>query len=854
MTSLFWHKYASRKLTAAFLFFVVLLFGFLFRHPIAIKSIEHFTKPHNVYVTCLSFSFDWRLNLKITQACLTSPIGSMEVRNAMWRPWANVVSIQQVKIKHHEQLSADNKADKKTSSEQQHQQEKEQKQKALSLPNSLPTLNIVRLEIESFELLQPLYLSVSTTSSNELNITGDVNASFKIQQNTLVGNVDWKLSSLTKWLPQVQTLSQDNPELLKDLALNESTIKTSLIFDGKIFNVDNSVNLASRIYVSSCPIDVLINGNVLVDVDISSLNTHLDLSQLSSRVLVEDCLPLQDYFTSGDLPQLSVIVPQKLVINKTKINLPKLQIIDEQNIHRSITLSALNYTTTAKLEVNYNILLKQPVQTKMVEAEMLDFQAAGKVSADFSTLNTQNIQRPISCKIVDDNSQLIISALKVDSLLIGNLNSEFKFHHCAPDLIELKGTLNSTDIQMGIISLAKTRSVFSVLGASFKDLQLSIDTQLSQLYHPNINIKNISNHMDLHIKEFETLSFLGDSIVTDLSTQNINLLPINVTHSGQVNLANMPLSSQHNITLENSFLVELEQQQNNVKVHIKQQQVIALQNIVSQLENSARVEKGNLSASIAFTLPKEDEQFIARGNVDLQEVSVKYQDVGLNDITYHTPLTFDSAGLQLAGSTLHIDSIDAGVTIQQLKANVIAHNSILRLTQVQGEIFNGKFLLGDLWLDGREQVFNINIQNIDLAQIVALQKQPGISISGNINGDMPFIMGKQGIRIDNGRVSSLTGGKLSIRDNPSFDAITVQQPELALLENLDFTQLKSNVKLGSDGWVFFDFAIKGSNPDKKQSVNFNYTHQENIFTLLESIRLVKSVENKIEKKITQGDK
>ena len=62
------------------------------------------------------------------------------------------------------------------------------------------------------------------------------------------------------------------------------------------------------------------------------------------------------------------------------------------------------------------------------------------------------------------------------------------------------------------------------------------------------------------------------------------------------------------------------------------------------------------------------------------------------------------------------------------------------------------------------------------------------------------------------------------------------------------------MKFTPDGWVFLDLALHGKNPDKKQNVNFNYSHQENIFALLESIRLVKSVENKIEQKITQGDK
>jgi hypothetical protein len=289
-------------------------------------------------------------------------------------------------------------------------------------------------------------------------------------------------------------------------------------------------------------------------------------------------------------------------------------------------------------------------------------------------------------------------------------------------------------------------------------------------------------------------------------------------------------------------------------VQINQQDIIRLQGIISQLENALTVNEGKLSANIEFTLPQAGEQFIAQGKASFQEVSAKYQDYLLNNITYQTPLTFDSAGLQLAESTLYIDSIEVGVPIAQLEAQVIAKDSVFRLKQINGEIFNGKFSLVDLWLDGREQQFTINFQNIDLAQVVALQQQPGINITGKINGDLPLIMNKQGISIEDGWASSLSGGKLTIVDNPSFDSIKLQQPELALLENLDFTQLKSKVKFTPDGWMVFDFALKGNNPDKKQSVDFNYNHQENIFSLLESIQLIKSVENKIEQKITQGEK
>jgi hypothetical protein len=843
MTHSFWRKRPSKKMAATLLFFAVLAAVFLFRHPIAIKSIEYFTKPHNVFITCLNFSVDWRLNINLKQACLTSPLGTMEVKNAIWQPWSNVLSIEHVKANHVAQLSTDDKPEKEPSSEQQ--------KNNFDLPNSLPKLSISSLEINSFELLQPLHLSVNTVSDNELSITGDVNASFKMLPNTLVGNIAWRISDLTKWISQAQTFSQDNATLLKELTFDENTINTHLTFNGEMFKVDNSLDIVSSFHVLTCPIDAVIRGNVLVDVNVSNLDISLDLTQLSNDISVVNCPLLQDYFSPEDVPKLSLVFPQKIAINKTHINLPTLHIIDKGNTHRSIILNDVNYKTTGELDVSYNISLKQPIKTKQITADMFDLQAQGSLSTDLSAPASE---LPMSLKISNDNNQLVIKNLKMESLLIGNLNSEFSFQAPQTKQLKIQGTINTSAIQMSDINLAQTSSDFALSGANFNDLQLSINNQFSKLAHPEVKVQKITNHIDLNIKELEALFFSGNSTITKSSTQNIHFLPIKVSHKGQASLANMTLSSQHEITLENAFLVELTQQQDEAKVHINQQDIISLQKIISQLENALIIKEGNLSANIDLSLPQDGEQFIAKGKANFQGVSAKYENYALKNITYQTPLTFDSAGLQLAESTLYIDSIDAGVTIQQLEANVIAQNSVLRLKQVQGDIFNGTFLLGDLWLDGREQQFNINIQNIDLAQVIALQKQPGINITGDISGDIPFIMGKQGIRIDNGRVSSLTGGKLSIIDNPSFDSIKVQQPELALLENIDFTQLKSNVKFTPDGWVFFDFAIKGNNPDKKQSVNLNYTHQENIFTLLESIRLVKSVENKIEQKITQGNK
>ena len=840
MTLLFWRKRPTRKLIVILLFFTVLVAVFFSRGPIAIKSIEYFAKPQVINISCLDFILDWRLNLKVERACITFPAGEILVREATWQPWSNILNIEKVNLKH---LATDHKVDEEHLIEDQTNE--------INFPASLPTLTISNLEIDSAELLQPLNLSVNTIASNELVITGDVNASIKILQNTLIANLVWSLSDLTKWLPLTQTLSQNNTELLSELAADKSKIQTNLTFDGKLLSAASSVNIASRFYLPNCSVDIVFRGNVLVDLDVSSLKTSIDLSQFKNKVSLLKCPPLEDYFTGDNLPQLTFIFSKKVTISAVQINLPKLQIVGTNNTRLNILLNDFNYKTSGELAVNYNVAVKQLIKIKGIQGGMFDFKGTGSISADLSTLKTE---RPANWKIINDNNRMVINDLKINSLLIGNLISEFSFKHSDAKPVEIQGTINSSGIQIGDIKLAQTNSDFAIAGVSFNDLHMSIDTQLFQLEHPNAGVHNITNHLDLNIKEFAALSFSGNSTITNLTAQNIKFLPMTITHTGQTNLPEMTVSSQHKISLEQGFIVDVEQRQTKVELQIEQQDILALKKIMSQLENRLILRQGNLSANIDFTLPQEGEQFIAQGNADFQRVSAKYKSYMLNNMTYLTPLTFDSAGLQLAESTLHIGSIDAGVPIEQLQALVIVKDSVFHLRKIHGEIFNGKFSSGQLWLDGREQEFDINFENIDLAQVVALQQQPGINITGNIDGDLPMMINELGISIDEGWASSVSGGKLTIVDNPSFDSIKVQQPQLALLENIDFTKLESKVKFTPDGWVSFDFALRGNNPDKNQSVNFNYSHQENIFALLESIRLVKSVENKIEKKITQGYK
>ncbi|MEP4102252.1 YdbH domain-containing protein [Paraglaciecola sp.] len=812
MTRLVERTWITKTLLTLFLLSILVICAFIFRRPLAVKSIEYFTDSHNVTIQCLEFSFALPFKLEVQEACVSSPMGELSIENMTWQLWTNDLAIEEININHINATTSDIKA----STEQQVEH--------LPLPQSLPWLNISSLYINSDVLVQPIKLTIKSVAETKVKITGDLSATIQVSPSYLTTDIEWRLSDLKKFIPQIQEWVRSEPQLFKKAALEQAKISTLLTFDGQTLHSQNALNISSNIAIKNCPIDVVLAGTLITDINLVDFSVEIDFNQLTNQVSLENCSFVHNYLADGDSPLLSLLIPTPLTLSGNEIKIPKLSIIDlqstnEVDIFRVLELANLNYKTAGNLEVGYQFTLKQPIESQTtsmtnLSAEMVDFQGVGKLIVDIS-----NFKNP-------------------------------KAEHS----LEMSGNIHISQAKLDTINIGQTRTDFVVSGKHYNDLQLSLDSHLVKLQDTDFNLQNFSNHLDLNITDLDSMSVTGHSNLTNLAIQNINFQPINITHLAQVNLQREELSSQHYVNLEQDFVLEVTQQQARINIGITEQAISRLKNTLDQIIHTLEINQGKLSASIDITLPQDSQELMVKGQANIQNLSVKYQDYLVNNINYLTPITYNSAGLQLPSANLYIDSIDVGLAISDITANVSSKNTVLGLQKVKGNIFEGEFLIPNLWLDGREQQFNVNLSNIDLAEVMALQQQPGINITGKVNGILPIAINQQGLMVNNGWLASLTGGKLTINNNASFDSIKMQQPELALLENLDFTQLESKVKFNPDGWVFFDIALKGNNPDRNQSVNFNYSHEENLYSLLESIRLVNAVGDTIEKKINQGDK
>jgi hypothetical protein len=432
------------------------------------------------------------------------------------------------------------------------------------------------------------------------------------------------------------------------------------------------------------------------------------------------------------------------------------------------------------------------------------------------------------------------------------------------DLLSKFSAINFTSssevnqLQTPSVTVDKISSQFSLQGPQINKLSFNLTHQSKTLDLAQTRLSKLGGTMAGTLVDLSQLAVNGQTNVSpfnvNISDKKVKFESFLIKHSGNSHFTLQNTQSEHDIILNQQSVAIISQQSHDLKLDISIQKINEIQKLISQLMPELTLTQGRIDGNINARISQGDSGFTANGQLEVVGVNGHYDNTLFSGLTLTAPFEFDSAGLQLGNTTLHLDSLNAGIPIEQIEGNLVSESSALKLKRAQGNILGGQFILQDLWLDQRQQMFNLVLQDLDLNKIVALQNQPGIQVTGKIMGSIPIQTQANSVNVDDGKLISQNGGKLSIMHNPAFDTIKQQQTELSFLENYQFSQLSSKVTFKPDGWLYLDLALIGQNPQKKQAVNFNYTHEENMFDLLRTLRVATGIQDKIEKNITQGGK
>lgn len=155
----------------------------------------------------------------------------------------------------------------------------------------------------------------------------------------------------------------------------------------------------------------------------------------------------------------------------------------------------------------------------------------------------------------------------------------------------------------------------------------------------------------------------------------------------------------------------------------------------------------------------------------------------------------------------------------------------------------------------------IDLENLDIGRLVAMERQLGIEASGALDGHLPVSVTARGISISGGRLRARPpGGVVRYTPTEGARAMAASNPAVKLvqdaLSNYHYAKLEADVDYSETGDLEMRVAMAGHNPDWNagQPINLNINLTENIPTLLRSLRLADDISEQVEKRVLERSK
>jgi hypothetical protein len=234
----------------------------------------------------------------------------------------------------------------------------------------------------------------------------------------------------------------------------------------------------------------------------------------------------------------------------------------------------------------------------------------------------------------------------------------------------------------------------------------------------------------------------------------------------------------------------------------------------------------------------------------------QYDDIKANGIDLMLHGALNKSVIEVVSTSyINVNTLDSGVPISNLKAAVSGQVSMenvdLQVTDMKGELLDGSLSIDRIALKPEATGTSLlKLDNITLNAVAQLQSQEGIALHGEISGRFPVEFDSSGVHIKEGKFYNITPGFIRVKDNPGVQNLKQSSEQAAqalnLLENLDFEILNSTVNFTPTGDLTLAVSIEGRNPDIDQAINFNYTHEENLYQLLQSLRLGDKLTEKVQ--------
>lgn len=794
----------------------VLTLGYVFRMPITLHFVAPSLQNSGVELHCLDWSLTSNLDLHVERACIGYQGQQLELADI-------TVNTKQVII---------NRANLRLVTPAASAESSKAKKLALTLIESRPLLTVKRLVISHSQLAKPLAISVHEANINQFDVSGDITASASLFTNRVTGQVklDDELVSKMMHIAQLSMNSQNH-----------------FSFDGLSLALDSQIDAQYIAELENCAITLQVNGNVSSQYDLNSQRLTLAAQQLTSSLDAQAHCLQQIAQLTADTKQQQFIAKQ--IPLHWQLQLPA-HIVWQDNSLQLDTVNLVAATSELRvnnLNVNINDLpnsLKAGLAFSLQNDDIKKFSLTTHVANHdaVGTYQLDLVQLPdfiaVDAKNLASNGEFTVKDFLTAAY--GRLSAKLAIGKLAVDELTVnkyQGTLTA--------KINEQRYTTAALVSQVDTINVS-DYKLTQLKN------NLNASGDLGAGEL-FIDITSETSLAALQSELIDLNNIKVSSRGMQSRA---LEASHQVMIDDIEVIvthHMSSTAHPVEVIIPEQSIARFNPILHQFAPLATLTDGAVTAQL-----KGDINLLAADlTVQLTGVNGLYTDYLINGFNSQLVGRYDSGQLNVKPTKFDINELRAGAIVENITGFLQLQDNEAVLTTLNGEVMGGSFTLDKYRVTGQAQQALLTFKNIDASKVISLDEKSGVSLTGRVAGTLPVYFNQSGIEVKDGQLTNQGAAKLLITNNAAFDAVKAQQQELGpilgLLEDLDIQSIKSSVNLKPDGWMTLGVNLQGYNKPQAQQVNFNYNHEENVFTLLRALRLGDEITQKVEQQYsTEG--
>ena len=250
-----------------------------------------------------------------------------------------------------------------------------------------------------------------------------------------------------------------------------------------------------------------------------------------------------------------------------------------------------------------------------------------------------------------------------------------------------------------------------------------------------------------------------------------------------------------------------------------------------------------------------------QANNSIRQGSVSWEESLVEQIEFDSKTRLYASGKIVDTGKIKLGKVTTGIKINNIDSNYTftqqSKRSLVKLKTLQAELLGGQVKVKNAQFDllNPEVKTQIDIEQLDLAAILELEQQEGLSGEGRLSGNFPMHYKNGELTISDGYLNSLSpGGKIIFTPTQSVAAYAATniglKTAIEALGNFHYQQLDIKLDYLTDGTALLKTRLKGNNPDwnKGHPIDFTINIEENVLQLLKTLQFTDKLTKTVEKR------